>query len=126
MKYTTAALLLAIGCSVFAIAGCGSDSAEEATSSPAATESEASHDHDGHGQSEMDEIKAELAKLSPEDAESAEKQRICPVSDEMLGSMGAPKKVDVKGQQVWICCDGCKDSLLSKPEEFLAKLKMDD
>ena len=37
--------------------------------------------------------------------------------------MGAPKKIDVNGQQVWICCDGCKDTLLASPEEDLAKLK---
>ena len=37
--------------------------------------------------------------------------------------MGAPIKVDVNGQPVFICCEGCKDKLLSKPEEYLAKLK---
>lgn len=41
----------------------------------------------------------------------------------MLGTMGAPQEMDVKGQQVWICCDDCKDQLLENPDEFLAKLK---
>ena len=45
------------------------------------------------------------------------------LTGEMLGTMGAPKKIDVKGQQVWICCDDCKDDLLKNPDEFLAKLK---
>ena len=45
------------------------------------------------------------------------------VSGEMLGTMGAPKKVDVKGQAVWICCDSCKDSLLKEPDKYLAKLQ---
>jgi YHS domain-containing protein len=71
----------------------------------------------------MDKMKAELAKLSPEDAASAESQHFCPVSGEMLGTMGAPKKIDVDGQQVWICCDGCKDKMLGNPAEYLAKLK---
>lgn len=82
------------------------------------------HEHDGEGgQSDMEKMKAELAKLPPEDAASVEKQHFCPVSDEMLGTMGAPQKVAVNGQQVWICCDGCKDKLLANPEEYLAKLK---
>jgi len=71
----------------------------------------------------MEKMKAELAKLSPEDAESAEKQHMCPVSGEMLGTMGAPQKIDVNGRNVWICCDGCKDQLLEKPDEYLAKLR---
>jgi len=68
-------------------------------------------------------MKAELAKLSPEDAASAEKQHMCPVTGEMLGTMGAPEKVDVNGRQVWVCCDGCKEDLLASPDEYLAKLK---
>lgn len=71
----------------------------------------------------MEKMKAELAKLSPEDAASAEKQHVCPVSGEMLGTMGAPQKIDVNGQMVWICCAGCKDQLLEQPGKFLAKLK---
>ena len=70
-----------------------------------------------------EKMKAELAKLSPVDAASAEKQHFCPVSGDMLGAMGAPIKVDVDGQQVWICCEGCRDSLLENPDEYLAKLK---
>ncbi|REJ65756.1 MAG: hypothetical protein DWQ31_17630 [Planctomycetota bacterium] len=127
-----------------AIYGCGSPSnnAEQTPSPPAngqGTGSENGHgdhgdhgghdehgehgDHSEHGQTDMEKMKAELAKLSPEDATSAEKQHFCPVSGEMLGTMGAPKKIDVNGQQVWICCGGCKDKLLANPDEYLAKLK---
>ena len=67
-------------------------------------------------------IAAALAELSPDDAASAEKQRNCLVSGEPLGSMGAPKKVDVKGTDVWICCDHCEEKLLQSPDEYLAKL----
>jgi Cu(I)/Ag(I) efflux system membrane fusion protein len=69
------------------------------------------------------EVTAALAELPAEDRMLAEKQRICPVSGELLGSMGAPIKVDVEGQPVFICCEGCKEELLAKPEEYLAKLK---
>lgn len=67
-------------------------------------------------------MKDGLAKLTPEDAAAAERQHTCPVSGEMLGSMGAPLKVHVKDQDVWICCEGCKDQLVAEPDMYLTKL----
>ncbi len=87
------------------------------------------HDHGDHahdddsGQTDMEKMKAELAKLSPEDAAAAMEQHMCPVSGDMLGTMGAPTKVDVNGQQVWICCEGCEEDLLANPDKYLAKLE---
>ena len=109
----------------FALSGCSSSSTEPADSGPSATANDhnGDHAHDGDGQSDMDKMKAELAKLSPEDAVSAEKQHICPVSGKRLGTMGAPQKVDVDGRSVWICCAGCEDTLLDSPAEYLAKLQ---
>lgn len=126
----------------FALYGCGSPSnnAEQTPNPPADTSDghgdhgdHSGHDdhsehgnhgnHGDHSQTDMEKMKAELAKLSPQDAASAEKQHFCPVSGEMLGTMGAPKKIDVNGQHVWICCDGCKDKLLANPDEYLAKLQ---
>lgn len=75
---------------------------------------------------EEDSDTAGLAKLSPEDAESALAQKVCLVSDEPLGSMGAPIKVAVEDQEVWICCEGCRDQLLAKSEDYLAKLNAED
>jgi Cu(I)/Ag(I) efflux system membrane fusion protein len=86
-------------------------------------EAEAHGNHPDAGQSDMDAMHAQLAKLSPEDAASAEKQHVCPVSGEMLGLMGPPVKVDVQGTQVWICCDDCREQLLAEPEQYLAKLR---
>lgn len=81
------------------------------------------HDHGGdHRLSDMEQMKVELARLAPADAASAEKQHLCPVTGEMLGTMGAPIKVDVNGQEVWICCQGCRDALLEDPSKYLAKL----
>jgi hypothetical protein len=71
----------------------------------------------------MAKVKEALAKLSHDDAASAEKQHVCPVSDAMLGSMGAPQKVDVQGTPVWICCEGCRKELLANTEKYVAKLK---
>src|SRR5262245_47898334 len=69
------------------------------------------------------EITAALANLPASDRALAEGQKTCPVSGELLGSMGAPIKIDVKGQSVFICCEGCRDQLLAKPDEYLAKIK---
>ncbi|MBX9792618.1 MAG: efflux RND transporter periplasmic adaptor subunit [Pirellulales bacterium] len=69
------------------------------------------------------EIVAALSELSPEDRALVERQQICPVAEYRLGAMGTPKKVDVHGTPVFICCDGCRDALLSEPEKYLAKLE---
>jgi Cu(I)/Ag(I) efflux system membrane fusion protein len=112
------------------LSGCSSQSASE-QAAPASSPSTV-HDHGEHGdhganghtgQSDMDKMMAELANLSPTDRASAEKQHLCPVSGEMLGLMGPPLKIDVNGQQVWICCEDCKADLLAHPDEYLAKLK---
>ena len=104
--------------SVIALSGCGS------TPQPSSDEILPSTS-DGHGDHAhpMNQMKAEMAKLSLEDAKAVEQQHFCPVSGEMLGSMGAPQKVEVNGKQVWICCDSCQDKLLAHPDEYLAKLK---
>jgi hypothetical protein len=75
------------------------------------------------GETAMQKMEKGLAKLSEEDRASAMKQHMCPVSGEMLGTMGEPVKVTVKDQDVWICCDGCKKDLLADPDRYLAKLK---
>ncbi len=69
-----------------------------------------------------EEVREALAGLSPEDRQSAQNQRICPVSGEPLGSMGEPIKLEVEGREVWICCAGCETPLREDPERYLAKL----
>ncbi|HEY2827044.1 MAG TPA: efflux RND transporter periplasmic adaptor subunit [Pirellulales bacterium] len=68
------------------------------------------------------EIKAALAKLSPEDQKLVESQRLCPVTENRLGSMGAPFKLMIEGEPVFLCCDGCKDEALKDPQATLAKV----
>ena len=68
------------------------------------------------------EIAAALASLSPEDRDLAEKQKICPVTKEPLGSMGTPEKVEVEGRSVFVCCAGCIDMLKENPDEYLGNL----
>jgi Cu(I)/Ag(I) efflux system membrane fusion protein len=118
IRISASTMLLLASTLTFGLSGCNSQTPTSDAPSEQATDTQADS-----APSEMDKVKAELAKLPPEDAASAEAQKVCPVSDEMLGTMGAPKKIDVNGQDVWICCDGCKDTLLASPDEYLAKLK---
>lgn len=70
-----------------------------------------------------DDVAAERAKLSAEDRALVEAQEWCVISDdERLGSMGAPIKLMIKDQAVFICCAGCKRKAESDPEKTLAKL----
>ena len=40
-------------------------------------------------------------------ASAIARQKICPVSGKPLGSMGDPLAIDVRGQQIYVCCAGC-------------------
>jgi hypothetical protein len=84
------------------------------------------HSHDDAGatnqSSKNSKIEDAFAKLSQEDRDAAIRQKICPVSDEPLGSMGPPIKVPVQGRDVYICCAGCADFLKEEPDKYLAKL----
>lgn len=69
------------------------------------------------------ELPEGLKELSPEDLAAAQKQKVCPVSGEALGSMGKPVKVTVKDQTVFLCCSGCEEAIAKDPDKYLAKLK---
>jgi Cu(I)/Ag(I) efflux system membrane fusion protein len=71
---------------------------------------------------EAEQIAQVLAQLPPADRARAEQQKMCPVADMPLGSMGPPIKVEVNGRSVFICCEGCRESLLAEPAKYLAKL----
>ena len=68
------------------------------------------------------EVKAALAKLSPEDRQLAEAQKTCPVSGEPLGSMGTPDKLTLNGEPVFICCKSCQKAAESDPAATLKKV----
>jgi hypothetical protein len=36
--------------------------------------------------------------------------------------MGTPTRVVISGRAVFLCCDGCEDSLKQEPAKYLAKL----
>jgi hypothetical protein len=69
-------------------------------------------------------IKAEMAKLSPEDRRMAEAQFFCAVDQESpLGSTGPIYKEMVKGQPVFLCCKGCVAEARAHPDETLVQFQ---
>ncbi|MEZ6150330.1 MAG: hypothetical protein R3C09_09420 [Pirellulaceae bacterium] len=129
-------LSLALGSGMTLVfTGCNPTKSDSSTAAPPISEVESSshdqtdhdhadHDHEGEsaGKTDMEKMAETLASFSDEDRQSAMKQHFCPVSGEMLGTMGEPEKVEVDGQSVWICCEACKDKLLAAPEKYLTKL----
>ena len=77
----------------------------------------------GTANSADSKVKSALAKLTPEDRALAEEQKYCASEPEnLLGSMGAPVKVMVKDQPVFVCCKGCKDDVLKDPDKTLKQV----
>jgi hypothetical protein len=117
-NYASYGLMFAASLTLGAI-GCSKTGPAPAASQSAPAADAGAHDHD-HGAT--DAVAEAFASLSPEDRAAAEKQKICPVSDEPLGSMGTPIKVTVKGRDVFLCCAGCKKPIEEDPDKYLAKL----
>jgi uncharacterized protein (TIGR03000 family) len=65
-----------------------------------------------------------LAELPPEERTLAEQQRFCPIQPaNQLGAMGAPVKVRIQGQTVFLCCEDCAEKARKNPAQTLAKVK---
>jgi hypothetical protein len=105
-----------VGAVAVAALGCGGNSSPGPSPSAAPTKT------GGDKTAPVDEVAAERAKLSPADRALVDAQEWCVVStDERLGSMGPPLKLDIKGQPVFVCCKGCKRKAESDPDATLAK-----
>lgn len=74
----------------------------------------------GCGPSPPSPREAAMAALSPEDRKLAEAQGYCAVTDEPLGEMGPPLKLQLAEKPVWICCRGCEKKAKSNPERTSA------
>lgn len=57
-----------------------------------------------------------------EDDTMIARQKLCPVTDEPLGSMGRPVKLIVDGRPVFVCCKGCEGELRSDAKKYMAKV----
>jgi hypothetical protein len=62
------------------------------------------------------------AGLSTEDALLVKRQKICPVTEQPLGSMGTPVSVVIDGRTIFLCCEGCAPALKKNPGKYLGKL----
>jgi hypothetical protein len=139
MKLTSLSMLTI---AALAMAGCmgTSDSAQTKSNGGKPAKAQAKtgdvHDHAAHDHGKADgkhdeaahavddTIKAERDKLSPEDRKLVDAQEWCAVnSDERLGVMGAPVKVMIKDQPVFLCCAGCKTAALKDEDKTLAKVE---
>ena len=117
--FTTAVVFT--GLTAFTMPGC-SEPQDTAPGTTAAKDSQTTEDTHDHG-SGMAAMEDGLVEHSKADHASAMKQHVCPVSGEMLGTMGKPIIVSVSNQDVWVCCNGCTETLKADPEKYLAKLK---
>jgi hypothetical protein len=60
--------------------------------------------------------------LSPEDQRLVQRQKICPVTEQPLGSMGTPFRTVVEGRVMFLCCEGCTPALKKNPGKYLTKI----
>ena len=69
-------------------------------------------------------IQTGLAGLFPQDRELAEQQRFCPVlTSSRLGSMGTPIKLVIRGETVFICCEGCRKQAIQGGDKTIERAK---
>jgi hypothetical protein len=103
-----------------ALSGCSGQPKEQ----PKAEDKAANKDKTPDKGDDAASIRANVEKLSPEDRKLAEEQQYCAVeSKNPLGSMGVPFKVTVKGQPVFLCCDGCETRAKAHADRTLAKVQ---
>jgi len=69
-----------------------------------------------------EEVRSGVFKVSAEDAPFIAAQKVCPVMDEPLDTMGGPYKVYAAGKAVYICCPGCAKKIAAQPQKYLAIL----
>ena len=104
------------------VIGCGPPQPATPPADPAPTTDGQDGATDMAADADNSEVAQTLAKLPADQQAAAAKQKICPVSGQLLGSMGVPLPVDVEGKTVFICCEGCRSPLLADPEKYLPKL----
>ncbi len=100
--------------------GCSSSSVKETPKSPPPETAQKAAEAAPEAAAEAAEG---LKELSPEDRAAAEKQRVCPVTGELLGAMGKPYKISVEGRTVFLCCSGCEEEFRKNPDKYFAKMK---
>lgn len=67
-------------------------------------------------------IQKSIAELPEADRKLALAQRYCPVTNERLGSMGAPIKLNFDRGSVFVCCQGCEEQAKADEKATLARV----
>jgi len=107
---------LILACSLI---GCSKGAKDKPSAQEAKSNSGPAKAEDPKAKAEA-EIKEALAKLTPEDRKLAEAQKFCAVQTKSrLGSMDVPVKLMLKGEPVFLCCDGCQKTAEADPEKTL-------
>ena len=70
-----------------------------------------------------DEVGENIARLPAADRALAQRQRLCPITQMPLGSMGVPYKMVVQGNPLFLCCEACKAKVDSDPQAVLKKVE---
>lgn len=68
-------------------------------------------------------VAAALGKLSPADRALAQAQRLCPILNDPLGSMGVPVKYTLDGAAFFVCCKGCIPKANADPAKTLGRVE---
>lgn len=66
-----------------------------------------------------------ITTVTQGDAAAIAAQKVCPVMDESLGSMGTPVKVIIGDKPIYLCCKGCIKKIQAEPAKYLAMLYPD-
>lgn len=73
---------------------------------------------------ELDEqaLHQSLSGFSEADRQAVLRQKVCPVGNLPLGSMGPPVRVEIQGRPVFLCCEACRGPLQDDPGKYLPRL----
>jgi YHS domain-containing protein len=63
-----------------------------------------------------------VSYATPADRPAAQGQGTCPVTNQPLGEHGAPIKIAIDGQPVFVCCQGCVGKVEQNPDRYLSEV----
>lgn len=118
-KFAVLFVLAAVLAAVLVGCGGGTNPAQETKKDSVAKDAVAAKEA---SKKEPEEDASGLKLLDEADRKLAEKQKFCPVTGNLLGSMDKPYKMTVKGHVFFLCCDGCKEEVDKDPDGILKKV----
>lgn len=77
--------------------------------------------HDHHDHMNMQSEKSDMKHPESSDVINVG-NKICPVSDEVIGSMGDAHVVEYEGKSYNLCCKMCAKDFKKNPEKYIEKI----